>query len=123
LPGNYLPVQEYALLEEGTKNVEGATWKPYKIHADRRIELDPCDIRAHLPVEVIRAEYPEVMVDYEGVRTIEDPAALWFEFIGKGDRRVKCGTAKSEARCREYAERYEEMKQAARVLINQNQLT
>jgi hypothetical protein len=123
LPGSYLPVQEYALLEEGIKDVEGATWKPYKTHADRRIELDPCDIRAHLPVEVIRAEYPEVMVDYEGKRTIEDPASLWFEFTGKGERRVKCGTAKSEARCREYAERYEEMKQAARVLIDQDQLT
>jgi hypothetical protein len=123
LPGSYLPVQEYALLEEGIKDVEGATWKPYKTHADRRIELDPCDIRAHLPVEVIRAEYPEVMVDYEGKRTIEDPASLWFEFTGQGERRVKCGTAKSEARCREYVERYEEMKQAARVLIDQDQLT
>jgi hypothetical protein len=123
LPGSYLPVQEYALLEEGIKDVEGATWKPYKTHADRRIELDPCDIRAHLPVEVIRAEYPEVMVDYEGKRTIADPASLWFEFTGKGERRVKCGTAKSEARCREYAERYEEMKQAARVLIDQDTLT
>jgi hypothetical protein len=122
LPGSYLPVQEYALLEEGLKDVEGATWKPYKTHAERRIELDPCDIRARLPVEVIRAEYPEVIVNYEGKRFIEDPASLWFEFTGKGERPVKCGTAKSEARCREYAMRYEEMKQAAKVLIDQDQL-
>jgi hypothetical protein len=76
LPRSYLPVQEYALLEEGLKDVEGATWKAYKTRADRRIEFEACDIRAHLPVEVIRAEYPELMVDYEGKRTIEDPASL-----------------------------------------------
>ena len=45
------------------------------------------------------------MVDYEGKRTIEDPASVWFLFTGKGEGRVKCGTAKSEARCREYCER------------------
>lgn len=123
LPGSYLPVQEYALLEEGLKGVEGATWKPYKTHADRWIELDPCDIRAHLSVEVIRAEYPEVMVDYQGKRTVEDPGSLWFEFTGKGERRVKCGSAKSEAKSREYAERYEQLKLAARVLIEQEQIT
>ena len=96
LPGSYLPVQEYTLLEEGLKDVEGATWKAYRTRADRRIELEARDIRAHLPVEVIRAEYPEVMVDYEGKRTIEDPASVWVLFTGKGEGRVKCGTAKSE---------------------------
>jgi hypothetical protein len=50
---------------------------------------------------------------------IDDPDSLWFEFTGKGAGRVKCGTAKAEARCREYAERYDAMKQAARVLIDQ----
>jgi hypothetical protein len=123
LPGSYLPVQEYALLEEGLKDVEGATWQPYKTHADRRIELDPSDIRAHLPVEVIQTKHPEVMMDYTGKRTIDDPASLWFEFTGKGERRVKCGTAKSEARCRDHAERYQELKQAARALIDQEQFT
>jgi hypothetical protein len=62
-------------------------------------------------------------VDCEGKRTIEDPESLWFEFTGKGERRVKCGTAKSEARCRDYAARYQQMMQAARELIDQDQLT
>ena len=106
------------MLEEGLKGVEGATWKPYRTHADRRTELEPRDIRAHLPAEVIRAEYPEVLVDYEGKRTVEDPESLWFEFTGKGERRVRCGTAKSEARCREYAARYIELKQAATDVID-----
>jgi len=122
LPRGYLPVEEYALLEEGLTGVDGANWEPYKTHADRWIELDPCDIRAHLPLNVIQTKYPEVMVDYEGNRTIADESSLWFEFIGKGDRRVKCGSAKSEAKSRAYTERYHEMKRAARVLIDRSQL-
>jgi hypothetical protein len=117
LHGSHLPVQEYALLEVGLEDVEDAIWNAYKTDAERRIDLDPYDSRAHLPLEVLRAEYPEVMVDYEGKRTIENPTSLWYEFTGKGERRINCGTAKSEARCRDYARRDEEMKQAARVLI------
>jgi hypothetical protein len=119
LHGSYLAAQEYALLEEGLKGVEGAAWGPYRTVAYSRIELPQSDIRAHLPEEVIKTKYPEVIVEYDGTRKIEDPASRWFEFTGKGEGRVKCSSSNAEVRCREYAERYYEMKQAAKVLIDQ----
>ena len=119
LHGSYLAAEEFALLEECLKEVEGATWGPYRTVASARIELPSSDIRAHLPERVIRAEYPEVMTCYDGRREIEAPDSRWFEFTGKGAGRVKCGTSKAEARCREYSERYEAMKRAAKLLIDQ----
>ena len=59
------------------------------------------------------SEYPEVMICYDGRREIEAPDSRWFEFTGKGAGRVKYGTSKAEARCREYSARYDAMKQAA----------
>jgi len=118
LHGSYLAAEEFALLEEGLKGVEGATWGPYRTVASAWIELPSSDIRAHLPERVIRAEHPEVMICYDGRREIEAPGSCWFEFTGKGAGRVKCGTSKAEARCREYSGRYDAMKQAAKVLID-----
>lgn len=62
LHGSYLATEEYALLEEGLKGVEGATWGPYRTWAGREIELPNDDLRAHLPEEVLRARHPEVTV-------------------------------------------------------------
>ncbi len=120
LHGSYLATQEYAMLEEcfKDKGVEGAAWGPYQTRASLWIELPPNDIRAHLPEEVIRASYPEVLVRYDGKREIEDPDSRWFEFTGKGSGQIKCSAPRAEAKCREKAQRYDEMKHAARALIN-----
>ena len=118
LHGSYLATEEYALLEEGLKGIEGATWGPYATRAGRQIELPRNDLRAHLPLEVIRARHPEVSVRYDGKREIDDPDSRWFEFTGRAAGRVKCSSPAAEARCQEQSERYECMKKRARALID-----
>lgn len=124
LPGSYLDTEEYALLEErlnGTQDgsgVEGAFWGPYKKVAASQIPVPSNDIRARLSPEVIKAQYPEVTICFDGRRLIDDPDTYWYEFTGKGAGRIKCGTPKAEAKCRESEKRFEAMKQRARVLID-----
>jgi len=114
---SYLPTEECALLEEGLKGVEGANWGPYQTVAASQIELPSDDLRAHLPVDVIRARHPEVLVRYDGKREIDDPASRWFVFTGRAAGRVKCSSPTAEARCREQSERYATMKKQARSVI------
>jgi hypothetical protein len=116
--GSYFATEEYALLEEGLKGVEGATWGPYNTLAYSQIELPRDDLRAHLPEQVIRSRHPEVTVRYDGKRVIDDPASRWFEFTGRGAGRVKCSSTTADVRCREQSERYDTMKERARALIN-----
>lgn len=117
LPSNYLVAEEYALLEEALDGVMGTSWGPYSIVAYGTIELPRDDVRAHLPDKTLRANHPEVHIDYSGKRTIDDPASEWFVFTGKGAGRVKCSSPKALARCREYAARYAEWKEQARSII------
>jgi hypothetical protein len=63
-----------------------------------------------------------VLIRFDGKREIDDPASRWFEFTGKGAGRIKCGSSKAEQRCMEYAERYDAMKRAARILIDEKAL-
>lgn len=118
LHGSYLATEEYALLEEGLKDVEGACWGPYRTWAASRVELPRDDLRAHLPENVLRARHPEVTVEYAGKRVIDDPESLWFEFTGRAAGRVKCSSRAAESRCREQSERYQALRERARTLIN-----
>lgn len=118
LHGSYLATEEYALLEEGLKGVEGAAWGPYRTVASAWVEVPRSDVRAHLSEAILRSEHPEVTLQYDGKRMVEDPDSRWFEFTGKGAGRAKCGTAKAEEKCQQFAVRYEAMKQAARALID-----
>ena len=122
LDGSYLAAEEYALLEEGLQGVEGAAWGPFCTIAHSQITLPSTDIRAQLPKEVIRTNHPEVTICFDGRRELDDPDSRWIEFTGKGAGRIKCGSPKAEQRCIEYAERYDAMKQAARILIDQKHL-
>lgn len=117
---SYLATEEYALLEEGLNGVEGATWGPYAMVANSQIELPRDDLRAHLPLDVIRSRHPEVSVQYDGKRFIDDPASRWFEFTGRAAGRVKCSSPTAEARCHKQSERYDALKKQARALINRN---
>ena len=119
--GSYLATEEYALLEEGLKGVKGATWGPYHVTGSQ-MELPKDDLRAHLPEEVIRARHPEVFVQYDGKRLIDDPASQWFEFTGRAAGRVKCSSPTAEARCREQSERYAAMRKRARALISRKRV-
>jgi hypothetical protein len=118
IPPSYLAAEEFALLEEALPGVEGAVWGPYRVFADSELELSPTDVRAHLPPEVIEAEYPEVRIHFDGKRVIDDPDSCWFEFTGKKAGRVKSGSPKAEVKCREYAERYNAMKREARARVD-----
>jgi len=121
--GSYLDTEEIALLEEGLQGrepeVDGAIWGAYKKIAASQIPLPSNDKRAHLGAEVIKAQYPEVTICFDGRRLIDDPDSYWFEFTGKGAGRIKYGTAKAEAKCLDTEKRYEAMKQAARLLIDE----
>lgn len=115
---SYLPTAEYALLEVVLEGVEGATWGPYEARAEAEMELPDQDVRAHLPREVIEAKHPEVRIHYDGKRVIDDPDAVWFEFTGKGAGRVKRGSAQAESKCREFRDRYAEMKHQAKAVVS-----
>jgi hypothetical protein len=117
LHGSYLATEEFALLEEALHGVEGANWGPYRTVAAAQLELSRDDSRAHLPVEVLRARHPEVTVQYDGKRFIDDPASLWFEFTGRGAGRAKCSSPGAEAKCREQSKKYNAMKARARALL------
>jgi hypothetical protein len=117
--GSYLAAEEYALLEEGLPGVAGADWGPYRMVAMSSINLPTNDIRENLPEAIIRANHPEVRICYDGQRIIDDPDSRWFEFTGKRAGRIKCDSSKAEQKCRDYAERYDAMKRAARALIDQ----
>lgn len=118
LHGRYLPTEEYALLEEGLKGIEGATWGPYATITRRQIELPSDDPRAHLPEDVIRSQHPEVSVLYKGKRWIDDPDSRWIEFTGRAAGRVKWSSPAADARCREASERYDTLRKQARALID-----
>src|SRR5262249_29013697 len=116
--GRYLAAQEYALLEEGLINVEGANWGSCRIVAMSQVELSRDDVRAHLSEKVIRDKHPEVSIWHDGRRMIDDPSTRWIEFTGRGAGRVKCDSASADARRRDYEKRYEVMKKNARQLID-----
>ncbi len=118
--GCYFDTAEYALLEEGLPGVEGSSWGPYRSVAHRYIDLPRNDVRARLPDDVIRANHPDVILRYDGRREIADPTSIWFEFTGKGAGRVKRNGSAADAKCREQATRYNELKEAAWALIERS---
>lgn len=115
---SYLASEEYALMEEGFKGVNGADWGPFEVIAYKKLPLPAHDIRTQLPDEIIRTNHPEVMIDYKGNRTIDDPDSRWYEFTGKRAGRVKCTAKNAEAKCSDFVKRYEIMKKTAKNLIN-----
>lgn len=114
---SYLSTDEYALLEEGLRGVEGATWGPYETVARSQIQLPKDDMRSSLSDEDIRGNHPEVVVQYDGQRFVDDPTSRWFEFTGRAAGRVKYGSPTAQARCLEKSEQYDRMKLQARELI------
>jgi hypothetical protein len=114
---SHLASEEYALLEVGLPSVAGANWGPWRKFAYRSLQLPASDVRTHLPAHIIREKHPDVTICHDGRRLIDDPDSLWFEFTGKSAGRVKCTSPKADAKCREFAERYEAMKRAAKSLI------
>jgi hypothetical protein len=123
LHGSYLATEEYALLEEILQGIEGAAWGPFRTVAYSRMTLPSTDIRTQLSEEVIRTSFPEVIIRFDGKREIDDPDSRYIEFTGKGAGRIKYSSPKAEQRCTEFGERYDAMKQAARILIDQQRLS
>lgn len=115
---NRLAANEYALLEVGLKNVEGAKWDVCSRFAYSQIQLPIDDMRAHLPDHIIKSNHPEVSIYYDGRRMINDPDSEWFEFLGKGAGRVKCSNPKSKEKCAEYQKKYNLMKEEAKKVIS-----
>jgi len=114
VPRNMFATNEYALLETGIPNVEGAFWEPCSRYAYSQLPLPKDDIRAHLPDEIIRANHQAVTITYKGERLINDPEKEIFEFLGKGAGSIKCLSPKAQAKCNEFIDKYESMKNEAR---------
>jgi hypothetical protein len=115
-----LATNEYALLQVGLPKIEGTQWAACDVYAYRTNKLPQDDIRSRLPEDVIRAKHPEINIRYDGSRFVNDPDSEWFEFLGKGAGRVKCSAVKAQARCDEFIEKYELMKNDARKVIANN---
>jgi hypothetical protein len=115
---SYLAPEECALLEELFSGVDGGTFGPFKKLTYVWKPLPADDIRSRLPVDVINAHHPEILIRYDGTREIADPESEWFVFTRKGAGRAKCTSANADAKCRAYAERYDAMKQRARALLS-----
>ena len=117
LPRSYLRAEEYALLEEILPAVDGASWGPWETQAHEQLVLPSTDVRTHLPDDVLRKHHPDVTIRHDGRRTVADPAATYYAFTGLGAGRVKCQSSTAQARCSEYAKRYEAMRLQAREVI------
>lgn len=117
IPMNMFSVEEYALLEVGLHGVEGAIWKPCYVFGNQ-VELPKQDIRSRLPVEIIRANHPDISIRYDGRRMINDPSSEWYEFLGKSSGIIKRSSAKAEQKCAEHTERYLQMKEKAKRLLS-----
>lgn len=112
-----LEAEEYALLEIGMPQVEGAVRGPFTSFAYSTIQLSNNDVRAHLPDEEIKKNHPEVNIYYNGERHIDDPNDTWLEFTGKKAGKTKVGSPKEKEKCEAYAAKYELMKEKAKQVI------
>jgi len=119
IPLNMFSIEEYALLEIGLPNVDGARWDPCWLFFSQ-MELPENDIRAHLPVDVIRANHPEVSIWVDGRRIIKDPQTEWYEFLGKGSGNIKRSSPKAEEKCAEHKARYLQMRELAKAFLSSN---
>lgn len=108
-----LEAEEYALLEVGLPNVEGASKGPYTRFAHSTILLPKDDIRSHLSKELLEKNHPEVSVYYNGEKHIDDPENIWLEFTGKKAGRVRVGSPKEKEKSQAYIKKYESMKEKA----------
>jgi hypothetical protein len=103
------PINEYALLEAGLPGVAGAAWRPSLRHAYRHLPLPP---------DAIEADHPSVRINPYGERVIDDPDSYWYDFLGKGDRSIRCAGLQAEKKRAEYDQAYEAMKQDALLRIS-----
>jgi hypothetical protein len=117
MPNNMFAAKEYALLSVGLAGIKGADWMSFSRASYSTLPLPPDDIRFHLPEEIIRKNHPDVLIVYTGQRQINNPNDEWFEFTGKNAGRVKSRSANAEAKCAEYTEIFEAMKNEARAII------
>jgi hypothetical protein len=110
--------KEYALLEAGLPEVNGAKWKPSRRHAYKSLPVPPDDPRISLPADVIKAGHPTIFISHSGERLMDDPDSYWYDFLGKGVRSIKCSSPNAENRRIEFDRQYELMKTDARKLLD-----
>lgn len=113
----YLPSAECALLEEGLPDVEGARFGPWRKWGRSYMPMPADDPRSALSDDELRAEHPDVSIDDRGRRRIPDPDDTWYLLSGTETRDVKVGTGSGERRAREFAVRYEQLREQARALL------
>jgi len=65
-------------------------------------------------------KHPEVRIIYDGTREINDTSTEWFEFLGKGAGKVKCNNPTAENKCKEFSNKYLEMKLNAQKILEEN---
>ena len=119
IPRNEFPVEEYALLEAALPHVKGAAWKPCMRQADSRVPYPRDEIIALLPESVVtELNLQDIFISPDGQKWINDPKTEWYEFLGKGAGRIKCSNKQSARKCAEFAERYQVMKEGAKIILD-----
>lgn len=117
LISNMFTTEEFAFLETALKNVEGAIWEPFTKVVNGYCDvvyLPKKDYRSKLSDKILKEKHPEVKINHEGRRIIQDPNPGWFEFLGKGAGRVKCNNPLAEEKCTEFKNYYEKLKNSAK---------
>lgn len=114
---NTFILDEYALLEIGLDNVDGASWPAIKKWSYAFIEKDKYYC---LTQDEIRNKHPEVIIR-DGKEIIAEADSERYAFLGKGERGVKCKSKQAEQKCQCHFDKYEAKKVAAKdMLFSQN---
>lgn len=109
---NKLAIEEYALMEVGLEGVEGAVFPPVKKFSYIRSGNSVSCLRD----SEIKGRHPEIVIR-DGKEIEADRESESFDFLGKGQRGIKCSSKTAEAKCQQHIEKYEALKEEARLML------
>jgi hypothetical protein len=107
-----LDLKEYALLDVGLRGVKGASWPAVKKWSYAHIDNGWCC----LPDHEIKNQHPEVIIR-NGIEITADREREHYDFLGKGERGIKCKSKLAGERCEIHFNKYEALKDSAKNML------
>jgi len=120
LISNKLPTKEFAFIEKALPNVSGAVHELLTKSAYETLPLPDDDFRWKLTDQEIRKYHPVIHISHDGSRKINDPNSEWFDLLGRSAGRIKCNSPKADEKIQAFKQKYEEYKQEAEMIIQDN---